>query len=244
MSVKRMITKLALAFAAKKGMDVFRSAGGIQGLTRSLSTRGATNTTDNAAMGRVGDTGGSGIGGLGNILASLGVAGPAGGHQAGMTGQAVPQNQSLGQIFGNLAAAFGGNPNSGARQLNDELDIPDREDADEARPVIMAMVQMARADGSIDDAEQRALLDFLDDATEAEQRLLREALDNPVGPAQIAQQTPHHARKEVYAAALLVGDADNSQERAFLNELGSCLQLSEMETNRLQAAMRADRATV
>ncbi|WP_299681478.1 tellurite resistance TerB family protein [uncultured Roseobacter sp.] len=241
MSVKRMITKLALAFAAKKGMDVLRSAGGIQGLAKSLSSPGAVQTADSGMLGRIGGAREASAGGLGNILGSLGIAGATDGREAGVTGQASPLNQSLGQIFGNLAATFGGNSVGRAHKLDEEFDGRDVDDTDEVRPIVMAMVQMARADGNIDDAEQRALLDFLDDATEEEQRILREALNNQITAEQIAEQTPHHARKEVYAAALLVGDPDNPQERAFLNELGSHLQLSEMETNRLQAALQADK---
>ena len=36
MSIQRMITKLALAFAAKKGMDAFKGMGGIDGVKTAL----------------------------------------------------------------------------------------------------------------------------------------------------------------------------------------------------------------
>lgn len=249
MSVKTMITKLALAFAAKKGMEVLQSSGGIEGLTRSLSSRGAAQPAESGMDGRIGGTQSASAGGLGNILGSLGIGGATDGREGGIGGQISPANSSLGQLFGTLAAAVGGgavpnNTNAG-QELDRQFEIGDEiEQTGNARPVVMAMVQMARADGSIDDAEQRALMEFLDDASETEQKMVRDALNDRVDANAIAQETPPRARKEVYAAAMLVGRPENERERQFLNNLQFALDLSADEVNQLHHAMGLGRVTV
>lgn len=248
MSVKRMITKLALAFAAKKGMEAFRSAGGIKGLSQSLNGHSAANGHQSGMDGRLMGTRGASAGGLGNILGSLGVGGATGGREGGMTGQVSPINQNLGQLFGTLAAALGGgvvaDPAHAGADLDRQFETTDIDSAHEARPIVMAMVQMARADGSIDDDEQEALLAFLDDANEDEERLVRDALKEPVDASKIADETPPSARREVFAAALLVGRPENTAERAFLDELATALTLSSQDVNELSHAMGHGRLSV
>lgn len=239
MSVKRMVTKLALAFAAKKGMEVFRGAGGMSGIRDMLAGNASPETQRGGMLGRIGGTRTSDSGGLGNILSSLGRAGSAGGSEAGMTGQISPINQSLGNLFGSLASAFDErkSPASVSDALNSEFDMTDIQSGAEAKTIIRAMVQMAQADGHIDDAEKSALFDIMHDASPQDQAILQEALSEPVNPKAIAADTPQHARKEVYAAALLIGNPDQPQEKAFLQSLASALELTTRDVEALHTAV-------
>lgn len=240
MSVKRMITKLALAFAAKKGMEVLNNAGGIDGLRRTLAGEMQAGGGRDGMLGRIGGSGGSAAGGLGSILGALGSAGATGAREAGVTGQVSPLNAPLGQLFGALASALGQNaqPEEVGRATSDIGAGDAGIERDVARSVIRAMVQVARSDGHIDDAEQDALFEILDDASADEREMLKDALREPVDAGSVASDTPQHARGEVYTAALFVADDDNTRERAYLERLAGALNLTEAEVDRLHDAMK------
>lgn len=246
MSIKRMITKLALAFAAKKGIDAFNSMGGLSGLKAALQNPAEPANQRGGMQGRVGGADDAQSGGLGNILGSLGAAGATGPREAGVTGQVSPLNQSLGALFGNLASALGRQvePDAAARDMEEQLDLEDVESESDAKPVLRAMVQMARADGAIDTAEQETLFQILDDASPSEKAILQDALREPVEPEALAASTPHHARKEVYSAALLVGHPENEKEQQFLESLAFSLGLSHDDVLSLNRAMGKDKTLV
>ena len=239
MSIKRMVTKLALAFAAKKGMEAFRGMGGMAGVQSALKS-GATPAQDvqrGGTSGRIGGASDGNSNGLGNILGSLGLAG------ATNDGDRAPGN-SIGAVLGSLASAFGA-PTPEAKddletQFNDTATLSDQD----AAPVLRAMVQMARADGSIDDDEQAALFDILDDANEAEKATLTAALREPVDPRGLAADTPPHARKEVYSAALLIGSPDTAREHEFLQTLARGLDLDQSDLDRMHSAMGKTRVVL
>lgn len=239
MSIKRMITKLALAFAAKKGVEVFRSMGGLSGLKDTLQGQTAQGAQRGGMQGRIGGASDAQTGGLGNILGALGVAGATDAREAGVTGQISPLNQSLGGLFGSLAGALGhrSEPDAASRELEEQLHLNDVERDDDAAPILRAMVQMARADGAIDADEQDTLFQILDDASPSEQAILKNALREPVDPKALAADTPDHARKEVYAAALLVGQPENRKEQEYLSTLATALDLSSDDLTGLHRAM-------
>lgn len=239
MSIKRMITKLALAFAAKKGVEAFRSIGGLSGLKNMLQGTPGTGEARGGMQGRIGGASDAQTGGLGNILGSLGAASASGPREAGVTGQISPLNQSLGAVFGNLASALGqrSEPESAVQDFEDQLETDDIENDDAGEYVIRAMVQMARADGAIDDSEQEILFEILNDVSASEKAILTDALREPVDPHALASATPAHARKEVYAAALLVGQPGNDKERDYLKSFGFGLGLSAAEISNLHRAM-------
>lgn len=239
MSIKRMVTKLALAFAAKKGMEALRGAGGVAGLRDQL----AGNATSRGGMqGRVGGTRAADAGGLGSILGSLGIAGTGGGRDAGTTGQISPLQGSLGALFGSLASSFGHRSDAGnaASDLDTAFDSIDIQSETEGRAIIRAMVHMVRADGTIDADEQAALLNILDDASPDERAILQEALREPVDAKSVASETPQQSRKEVYTAALILSSGDNAQETTFLQELADALHLTPGEVEKLHQAIGKD----
>ena len=241
MSFKRMITKLALAFAAQKGMEAFRNAGGLSGMRDMMTRQPEVATTGQARggmSGRVGGTRTADAGGLGNILSSLGYAGATNGREAGVTGQISPLQGSLGGLFGALATAFGSptRPQETAETLDQHFNTTDLNNRREAEPIVRAMVQMVRADGHIDEREKSALFDILHDASAEEQQTLQKALREPVNAQAVARDTPSHARKEVYTAALLIGNPDNPLEKAYLQALSQALDLTPEEIAALHDA--------
>ncbi|WP_037294070.1 tellurite resistance TerB family protein [Roseobacter sp. CCS2] len=234
MSIKRMVTKLALAFAAKKGMDAVRSAGGLEGIKNALQNRDAQPTSSQTAHSRgdVEPAGSPDI--LSSILGSLN-----GANTTQRTESTSIMDQSFGSMLGTLASALGhrSDTETAAADVEAEMSSETLDTDAESGPVLRAMVQMARADGAISDAEQQTLMEILDDATTQEKATLRNAMQEPIDPNAIAADTPAHARKEVYSGALLVGNPDTFAEKKFLSELAAALGLTHEEVSRLHHAM-------
>lgn len=172
MAFKRMITKLALAFAAKKGMDAFNAMGGMSGLASRLDdSRAGSISQANAHLRTDGTSSPSPADGLGNILRSIaGNSSLASGGNVG-SAQSNPLGASLGTLFGTLANAM--NNADPSAQSNDDLErqfeMQDVTEDREARPMVRAMVHMARADGTIDPDEQTVLMSMMQDASAEEQ---------------------------------------------------------------------------
>ncbi|WP_425093515.1 DUF533 domain-containing protein [Tropicimonas sp. S265A] len=246
MSLKRMITKVALAFAAKKGAEMFRDVGGVKGMRDLLAGSQQNVGTQRGGMqGRIGGTRASATGGLGNLLESLGVAGATNGREAGVTGQMAGMGGSLGAILGQLASALGNTDRptevESLTRVDQGADAP--LDKKTARAIIRAMVQTARADGQIDDDEREALLDLLEDAEDAERDILRDALSEPVDAQSVADDAPEHAVMHIYAAALLVATPANAEERAYLDRLADAMGLAPEARQRIENTMiQEDRA--
>ncbi|WP_227272131.1 DUF533 domain-containing protein [Roseobacter weihaiensis] len=236
MSLKNMITKLALAFAAKKGLDAFTAMGGMPGLAARLqnATPAGPDTESRTDEVQTADTEG-----LGSIIEALGQTRGNAGRSISARQQGNPLNASLGSLFGTLANAFNqsGSSEKSGQDLQHHFTIEDFQSEDEARPVLRAMVQMARADGSIDNDEQSFLFGLLEDASDSEQAALRRAFREPVDAASVARDTPDYARKEVYSAALLVGEPDHPHEKSFLTHLAQALRLRQGEVDDLHRAI-------
>ena len=205
MSIKRMVIKVALAFAAKKGLDAFREVGGIEGLKSRLLDRHPNHTSRGESP-----------------LNSLGLAEPA-------------STCSLSNVVGSLVAAITGEtkPETVEANINNQFSTSPQMHDTEASLIIRAVVQMAQADGVIDDHERAALAELLAQDAPQNKRILWAALSDPLDPKSLGQDTPPHARKEVYATALLLGDPENQPELLFLTQLAAGLGLSQHEVDTL-----------
>lgn len=239
MSLKSMAVKMALAFAAAKGYQAFRNKGGMSGVKDMLAGAGGSSTTAGGArssgglgglLGSLGGgaTGGGSSGGLGGLLGALG--GGAGGGATGTGG--------MGGLLGGLAAMAGGS----AMAQGGEADMMRHaeqgpQDEATAAAMIRAIGQAVRADGQIDEAEQRALQEIMGDAdTPEDQQAIRNALSEPLDPEGLAIDVPVGHEAEVYAAALTAIDPDAPTERAYLQRFAAALRMDPGEVARLHAA--------
>lgn len=147
---------------------------------------------------------------------------------------------SIGSVLGTLAAALGGSDadRNADVDLANQFSQTDEVKEEESSPILRAMVQMARVDGSIDESEQAALFEVLDDASEDEKAVLAAALREPIDAHQLAKVTPSHARKEVYSGALLMSKPDTTaRERDYLTALAKALHLERQDLDGLHNAM-------
>ncbi|MGR3484671.1 MAG: DUF533 domain-containing protein [Paracoccaceae bacterium] len=243
MSLSRMATKLAFAFAAAKGVDYFRQNGGMEGLKRQLAgtpaagTQGDRSGTD-AMRAASQQSGGTQGGGLGGMLGRLGGGTSSGGGLGGLLnslgggtgGSATSGGAGLAGLLGGLASMAGGPGTAQARDPHAAMQAAETGVQDEslARAMIRAMVQAARSDGNIDGKERETLMEVMGEADDPEdEAALNEALAEPVNPEALARDVPRGRGAQVYAAALMAIDPDNFAEQAYLTRLKAALGLSD-----------------
>jgi uncharacterized membrane protein YebE (DUF533 family) len=203
-------------------------AGGIGGLLEQLS----------------GGAGGSagGAGGLGDLLGQLtGQPGRPGASQAGAGAG------GLGDLLGGLLGAAGGaapNGKSFGDILNQSLqkmgepDVPPTPHQEAAAALMLrAMVQAAKADGTIDAAEKAKLTQNLTDATDAEMQFVRGLIAAPVDVAALVRDTPQGLEAQVYTMSVMAIVLDNQQEAEYLHALASGFGLSQQAVNHIHAQL-------
>lgn len=207
MSFVRTLATLAAGFAAAKGFDKYNQMGGMAGVQDALKKNPQTAQLAAQAEAMLGKLGGSG-GGLGGILGALGGMGAA--ASAGMTGM-------IDQITGTTAA-------TDAAETN-------------ARLMIRAMIQAARADGQISDTERKVIMQHLGESTPEERAFVEAELMAPVDPLALARDTADAARAQVYSAAVMTVQTDTPAEAAFLSSLAGGLGLDGATVAGIHAAL-------
>ena len=185
------------------------SAGGLGGLLDSLSGKSGS---------------GSG-GGLGGMLGGL-LGGAAAGGAAGSLAQkgAQPSNDAtFGELF-NDSIANGGEPTTAPTAEQNAL----------AGLMLRAMIQAAKSDGTIDDAEKQRLLGHVgDDLDDDERAFIREQMAAPVDAKALAAEVPDGMQSQVYLMSLLAIDFDSEAEARYLNDLAVAMDLDRATVNRI-----------
>lgn len=106
-----------------------------------------------------------------------------------------------------------------------------------ARLMIRAMIQAARADGQITDAERAVIMQHLGDATPAERAFVEAEMLAPVDAMALARDTADTARSQVYTAAVMTIQTDTPAEAQFLATLAQALGLDAGTVAGIHAAM-------
>lgn len=159
--------------------------------------------------------GGAAAGGLGGLLGGL-LNGPA---QRG----AQPSNDaSFGEVFNDAVA----------RQDEPEI-APTPEQNAVAGLMLRAMIQAAKADGRIDEAERERLLGQLGDLDDEDRAFIREQMAAPVDPQGLAREVPKGLESQVYLMSLMAIDFDSEQEAAYLHDLAEALGIDRAAANQI-----------
>lgn len=178
---------------------------------------------------------GSAGGGLGDLLGSL-AGGAAGGAAAG----------SLGGLLGGL---LNGPAQRGAQRSNDASfgevfnDALSRQDEPEVAPtaeqnavaglMLRAMIQAAKADGKIDEAEKERLLGQLGDLDDEDRAFIREQMAAPVDAQALAREVPKGLEAQVYMMSLMAIDFDNRTEAEYLDSLAQAMGMDKQMANQI-----------
>lgn len=230
MSFVRTLATLAVGFAAAKGVDKFKKMGGMAGMTEKMA--------DNpmAAM----------TGPLGEMMDKMGVPGGAKGLDdmmariGGMTGSAGDQAMAG---MGGLMSALTGAGAAGATGMASMMDamtgstIATDAMEDNAKLMIRAMIQAAKADGEVDTEERAKLMEHLGDLDSDELAFVEEALNAPVDINALAADARGTAASQIYAMSVMAVRVDNPAEAQYLNGLAAALGLSDVERDRVHSTM-------
>lgn len=182
-------------------------------------------------------------GGLGGIFDQL-----TGGSTSARTGQS---GGGLGDLLGGMlgGAAAGTLASRGSQQQNDasfgellnnslttgrEPEIaPTPEQNALAGLMLRAMIQAAKADGKIDEAEKTRLMGELGDLDEEERQFIREQMAAPIDAQALAREVPQGLGPQVYLVSVMAIDFDSQEEAQYLHKLAQALGLEPQMVNRI-----------
>ena len=230
MSFIKTLATLAVGFAAAKGVQKFQQNGGLAGMKDAL--RGA------GQPGGVADQ-------MGAMAEKLGLLGGAGAvrDMMGKFGTGAAQATETAEAgMGNLMAAMTGAAAAGAKGVGDMLGAITGATPlgavaeDNAKLMIRAMIQAAKADGEIDAAERETILSHLKDASDEEIAFVKAELEAPVDVVAFAASVGEAAKAQVYSAALMAITVDTEAERAYLKGLAAALGLDGATLATIHAA--------
>jgi uncharacterized membrane protein YebE (DUF533 family) len=224
MSFVRTLATLAAGVAMAKGFDRFQKVGGMSGVHETLKSNPATAGIAEQVR---------------KMMEQFGVPGAA----RNMSDMASTGGGAAMAGFGQLMAVIGGAQAAGAAQASAMIDSMTGTTAASAateanaKLMIRAMIQAAKADGTIDDEERAKIMSALVDSTPEERAFVEAELKAPVDPVALARDTADEAKGQVYAAAASTVKLDSGAEEQFLTTLATSLGIDADERARIDAAI-------
>jgi len=231
MSFVKTLATLAVGFAAAKGVQKFQQMGGLEGMKGALRGAGQPGGMAEQMAGlaqRMGVPADKAV--VQDMFAKFGT-------QAAAATDAAETNFS--KMMGTMTAAA----SAGAKNLGDMFGAtmadPRVEAGAEAQAKLMirAMIQSAKADGVIDEAEKAQILAHLGDASAEEVAFVQAELDAPIDIAGLVADVGTAARSQIYAAALMAVTVDTEAEKTYLSNLAAGLGLDAATVAQLHAGM-------
>lgn len=224
------------------------------------SGRGSGNVLGSLLGGALGGSGGSAAGGqgagLGGLLAGLAGGGASGSSLGGMLGQLGGAGGQAGQggLGGLIGSMLGGNASSGGglgsllgaamgQQTPDggraAAPSVDAEQNRQAELLIRAMVNAAKADGTVDTQEQEKIVGKLGEVDAEEAAFIRREMSAPLDVDGFVKSVPRGLEQQVYLISLLAIDLDNQAEARYLDALGKGLGIDHTTANQLHEEVGA-----
>lgn len=231
MSFMRTLVTLAAGYAAAKGHDKFKEMGGMAGVQNAMRDNPAmanVQTQMGQMMEKFGIPGGANaleglMGNLGGASAGAGAAGAAG--------------------LGGLMSALGGAAATGSETSAQMIDAFTGTTAatstmeDNAKLMIRAMIQAAKADGEIDADEQAKILEQMGELDAEERAFIEAELSKPIDVQGLAMDTTDQMKAQVYAVSVMAIRVDTTSEVSYLDGLATALGLSDEARAQVHKAM-------
>ncbi|WP_417724933.1 DUF533 domain-containing protein [Salipiger sp.] len=254
MGLMGTLAKVAIGYAAARGVDRMSGGQGLGGLLgggAQVPGREA-GTSVQAQFGKMMSGEGNPMQemmtkfretGLGGMFAGLGGAAGTEGAEGRKGGLLSSLTEPGGAGLAGMLAAAGGATAMGARGTGQMIDqfrtaetAPEAEKA--AALMLRAMIQAAKSDGGIDAAEKAKILETVgDDADAADIAFIKEQLAAPVDAEALAADTPDAQKAQVYAASLMTIRLDTPAEAEYLDALAKAMELPETAVNTLHMQM-------
>lgn len=229
MSFVKTLATLAAGFAAAKGYDKYKDMGGMPGVKDAMRNNPQLAQMSDQAF---------------DMMEKMGLPTD---QLKSMRDQFMGQGETAGASamagMGGLMAALGGGMAGGAEQTSALIDSLTGTTAatdtmeENAKLMIRAMIQAAKADGEIDASERAKIMEHLGDASQEERAFIEAQLDAPVDAMALANDTSQQMAAQVYAAAIMTIRVDSLKEADYLNTLAKGLGLSDATRDRVHSAM-------
>ena len=104
---------------------------------------------------------------------------------------------------------------------------------DHATLIIRAMINAAKSDGSINQAEQDEIVEKLGKVTQDEVQFLRKEFAAPLDVQGFARSIPRGMEQQIYAVSLMAIDLDTNKEAKYLHELAQAIGIQPQMANQL-----------
>lgn len=253
MSLMGTLAKVAIGYAAARGVDHLSGGKGIGGLMGGAQVPGDNPMAQiQAQLGKMmGGAGGSNpLSGMMDQLKSGGLdlsslMGGAGDKASGDKGGLLSSMGGAGGAgLAGILAAAGGMASMGGKNMGGLMDqiaksgaaAPQAEET--AALMLRAMIQAAKSDGGIDEAERAKILDTVGPDADAEDIAFVQAqLAAPVDVKGLAADTPPALRAQVYSASLMTIRLDTEAEAQYLDALARAMDLDQPTVNTLHMQM-------
>ena len=229
MSFMKALASVAVGFAAAKGMEKYKQMGGMAGLQDMMQGSG----------------GGFGMDQLGKMAEQFGMPGGAGGLQD-MIGKLGMGNPAAAAGLGGLMNAMQGAAKTGSQQTADMMETVFKGTPggammeEQAKLMLRAMIQAAKADGELDAHEKETILGELgDDISDEERAFVQEQLEAPMDVMGLAADSGAPLKTQIYATSLAAIRLDNEREASYLHQLATALGLSDGERDQIHTYMGA-----
>lgn len=168
-------------------------------------------------------------GGLGNMLGDLMGGNVAGGGLSSLLGAALGEHAK----FKNPAMD---NPNQG-EFLPQGTDVAQANEQSEL--LIRAMIDAAKADGSLSAQEKQNIMEQLgDEVSQEEADFVQQTFDAPLDAQALASKVPNGMEAQLYTVSLTSIDLDNNKEARYLHELAEALGLDQSTVNAIHEKLQ------
>lgn len=116
--------------------------------------------------------------------------------------------------------------NASGRRHDAPLDDDSAKQNEQATIFVRAMVNAAKCDGQISQAEQQSILGQLNSPSPAAIQFLREEFAKPLDVREFAWSVPIGLEQQVYMMSLIAIDVDSDAEQRYLRDLAHGLRLA------------------
>jgi len=196
--------------------SILKGAGGGQQQQQAPQSRGPAGLLEGLLGGSGGgaqqqSSGGSILGGL--LKAAVAKQLGGGGSSAGGGG-------GISDLLGGLLG--------GGNEPEPQVAPPQRQQAnDQAVLLIRAMCNAAKADGNVDEAEQKNIIGRMGELDQSEVQFLRQELSSPLDVNGFVRSVPKELAPQVYALSIMTVKVDTRQEVKYLTQLAQGLGLTQ-----------------
>ena len=144
----------------------------------------------------------------------------------------------MGQRPADNGASFGQVLNSNFDQTPEDPIEPTADQEAAAALMLRAMIQAAKSDGQLDDAEQEKLMGQLGGDIDAQEAaFLRTEMQRDVDAQALAREVPNGMGPQVYAMSVLAIDLDSQAEAQYLHTLAQALGMDANSVNDIHAQL-------